>query len=349
LSTKNQVQRRKQQTKQYAVNDSEWNQDHCAHHRFKFLHRRHPAVLATIPDRRFTLLSSEVDYRQGVPNRSSTGFLRMVTSKYEFLRRGNVILDREGQSQAEVDAAWPCDQFHHFPTQCAKLRHGALPTKRCLDVIRREWLVSSNTRISATSMSLECSLIYGRAVQMRVSCLQQSRNNYGWRHSEDGCGRSLIGGPAHDSGAWKTTMGPRLARALSTCRSGSSEGLSSRRFAPTDDCTSRTDRIGRWCLLAQTPAICRATAPNGKVYAFEPTDYAFPKLQANIAANPDLADRIHCCQIMHTNNTDGNRIPPLYSSWPLGLGCTGSFGHFESMIDTPKLGPANYEDADSYF
>jgi FkbM family methyltransferase len=61
----------------------------------------------------------------------------------------------------------------------------------------------------------------------------------------------------------------------------------------------------------------RAVGPAGKVYAFEPTDYAFAKLQANIAANPDLARRIECHQVMLVDKAEDKDIPPLYSSWPL--------------------------------
>lgn len=67
---------------------------------------------------------------------------------------------------------------------------------------------------------------------------------------------------------------------------------------------------------AHTLHFARAAGPDGKVYAFEPTDYAFAKLNANVAANPDLVSRVTACQIMLTER-DGEAIPPLYSSWPL--------------------------------
>jgi FkbM family methyltransferase len=67
---------------------------------------------------------------------------------------------------------------------------------------------------------------------------------------------------------------------------------------------------------AHTLHFARTVGPTGKVYAFEPTDYAFAKLNANVAANPELVPRIVCCQTMLTE-ANGQDIPPLYSSWPL--------------------------------
>jgi FkbM family methyltransferase len=67
---------------------------------------------------------------------------------------------------------------------------------------------------------------------------------------------------------------------------------------------------------AHTLHFARTVGPTGKVYAFEPTDYAFAKLNANVAANPDLVARIACCQTMLTE-ANGQEIPQLYSSWPL--------------------------------
>jgi FkbM family methyltransferase len=67
---------------------------------------------------------------------------------------------------------------------------------------------------------------------------------------------------------------------------------------------------------AHTLHLACAIGEAGKVYAFEPTDYAFAKLSANVAANPEIAPRIVCSQIMLTE-IDGGEISPLYSSWPL--------------------------------
>jgi FkbM family methyltransferase len=67
---------------------------------------------------------------------------------------------------------------------------------------------------------------------------------------------------------------------------------------------------------AHTLHLARAVGPDGKVWAIEPTEYAIGKLATNIALNPDMADRIACCQVMLVDK-DGIDVPYLHSSWPL--------------------------------
>jgi len=68
---------------------------------------------------------------------------------------------------------------------------------------------------------------------------------------------------------------------------------------------------------AHTVPIAELVGENGRVIAFEPTDYAFSKLCKNVAANPKLAGRVKCLQTMLIDSIDGTTPPPLYSSWPL--------------------------------
>lgn len=69
---------------------------------------------------------------------------------------------------------------------------------------------------------------------------------------------------------------------------------------------------------AHTLLLAQAVGANGKVYAFEPTDYAYAKLSKNCSLNPDLATRIHCMQYMLVDQgAAGEGTPNLYSSWPL--------------------------------
>lgn len=69
---------------------------------------------------------------------------------------------------------------------------------------------------------------------------------------------------------------------------------------------------------AHTLLLAQAVGANGKVYAFEPTDYAFAKLSKNRLLNPGLANRIHCIQCMLVDQeVAGMPTPGLYSSWPL--------------------------------
>ena len=69
---------------------------------------------------------------------------------------------------------------------------------------------------------------------------------------------------------------------------------------------------------AHTLLFAQAVGANGKVYAFEPTDYAYAKLSKNRSLNSGLAERIHCLQYMLVDSEIvGKSTPGLYSSWPL--------------------------------
>ncbi|MBX3750671.1 MAG: FkbM family methyltransferase [Opitutaceae bacterium] len=69
---------------------------------------------------------------------------------------------------------------------------------------------------------------------------------------------------------------------------------------------------------AHTLHLAQAVGPAGRVYAIEPTDYAFGKLVRNAALNPGLASRIQGLQYLLVA-ADAADAPtaPLYSSWPL--------------------------------
>jgi FkbM family methyltransferase len=67
-----------------------------------------------------------------------------------------------------------------------------------------------------------------------------------------------------------------------------------------------------------------AQVPHGRVFAFEPTQYAFRKLQRNIALNPLLATRITVIQSFVTD-TPGAHPTSVYSSWKVaGPSSTGT-------------------------
>ncbi|HYA66397.1 MAG TPA: FkbM family methyltransferase, partial [Burkholderiaceae bacterium] len=69
---------------------------------------------------------------------------------------------------------------------------------------------------------------------------------------------------------------------------------------------------------AHTLPMAKAVGPQGMVYAFEPTDFAFAKLMVNRSLNPGLLPRIQCLQYMLVDSEDaGAATPDLYSSWPL--------------------------------
>jgi len=70
---------------------------------------------------------------------------------------------------------------------------------------------------------------------------------------------------------------------------------------------------------AHTLQFADLVGDSGRVIAFEPTDYAFSKLQTNIGLNPRLSARIIANQIMLAENESESKdsLPELYSSWPL--------------------------------
>jgi FkbM family methyltransferase len=68
---------------------------------------------------------------------------------------------------------------------------------------------------------------------------------------------------------------------------------------------------------AHTLGLARLVGASGKVYAFEPTVYAFGKLRQNLALNPELQSRVIAEQVMLTDRTDLPVEAEIYSSWPL--------------------------------
>jgi FkbM family methyltransferase len=70
---------------------------------------------------------------------------------------------------------------------------------------------------------------------------------------------------------------------------------------------------------AHTLPMAISVGPNGKVYAFEPTQFALRKLEKNIELNADLKGRVVLEQMMLGDSA--TRLPnQLYSSWPLSHG-----------------------------
>jgi len=65
---------------------------------------------------------------------------------------------------------------------------------------------------------------------------------------------------------------------------------------------------------AHTLPLSQLVGKSGKVVAFEPTDYAFQKLQANLALNPVLALRTDARQVMLMDSESDHIPPAVYSS-----------------------------------
>jgi len=69
---------------------------------------------------------------------------------------------------------------------------------------------------------------------------------------------------------------------------------------------------------AHTLGLARSVGPQGRVFALEPTDFAFEKLQRNLALNPDLAGRTVASQILLAASAGADHSQPqIYASWPL--------------------------------
>jgi FkbM family methyltransferase len=66
---------------------------------------------------------------------------------------------------------------------------------------------------------------------------------------------------------------------------------------------------------AHTLNLGRLVGPTGKVYAFEPTTYAFSKLKRNLALNPEISARVVAEQARLTYESKSDRSVEIYSSW----------------------------------
>jgi len=60
-----------------------------------------------------------------------------------------------------------------------------------------------------------------------------------------------------------------------------------------------------------------ARLPSGHVYSFEPTAYAFAKLQRNLALNPELARRVTALNLFAADRSAPTSDLVAYSSWPV--------------------------------
>jgi FkbM family methyltransferase len=68
---------------------------------------------------------------------------------------------------------------------------------------------------------------------------------------------------------------------------------------------------------AHTLGLAQSVGPSGRVFAFEPTDFAFEKLKRNLSLNPDLEARVQARQILLAATSDAQVQARIYASWPL--------------------------------
>lgn len=68
---------------------------------------------------------------------------------------------------------------------------------------------------------------------------------------------------------------------------------------------------------AHTLPLARLVGRAGRVYAFEPTAFAYRKLLDNLALNPELAPQVLAQQVMLVADESAPLQAAVYSSWPL--------------------------------
>jgi FkbM family methyltransferase len=68
---------------------------------------------------------------------------------------------------------------------------------------------------------------------------------------------------------------------------------------------------------AHTLGIARSVGPNGKIFAIEPSDFAFTKLLRNLSLNPELESRVHASQLFFSDGATKSPPPEIHASWPL--------------------------------
>jgi FkbM family methyltransferase len=90
---------------------------------------------------------------------------------------------------------------------------------------------------------------------------------------------------------------------------------------------------------AHTLPFAQAVGPDGIVVAVEPTDYAFSRLQANAALNPDLLPRLALLQAALTGQSNGpgpKEHARFYARWPLKGGGTDRHRKHLGELETAK-------------
>jgi FkbM family methyltransferase len=85
---------------------------------------------------------------------------------------------------------------------------------------------------------------------------------------------------------------------------------------------------------AHTLGIAQSVGPQGRVFAFEPSDFAFEKLCRNLALNPDLAARTFPQQTLLAACLSDRNEPQIYASWPLQYSGTVHPKHRGQLVST---------------
>jgi FkbM family methyltransferase len=95
---------------------------------------------------------------------------------------------------------------------------------------------------------------------------------------------------------------------------------------------------------AHTLRLARLVGPHGRVLAFEPTDFAFQKLQRNLGLNPTLASRVDAFHCFLTEGNDVSVPGAIYSSWPLAGGTELHAKHLGHAMPTEAASARSLDD-----
>ncbi len=93
---------------------------------------------------------------------------------------------------------------------------------------------------------------------------------------------------------------------------------------------------------AHTIHFSKLTGEKGKVYAFEPTDYAFNKLSKNVSLNKDFTSNTTITQALLINEVNDQTPQVIPSRWPLNANKSDNahpvhLGVFESLNNAQKI------------
>lgn len=94
-----------------------------------------------------------------------------------------------------------------------------------------------------------------------------------------------------------------------------------------------------------TLPFAQCVAPNGRVFAFEPTEFAYRKLVDNVSLNPELTGIIVANHMLLAAPGDRDVPDEIYSSWPLNP--SGEV-HQKHLGQLQPLGAVEVETVDSY-
>jgi FkbM family methyltransferase len=96
---------------------------------------------------------------------------------------------------------------------------------------------------------------------------------------------------------------------------------------------------------AHTLGIAKSVGSNGKVFAIEPSDFAFTKLLRNLSLNPELEFRVHASQLFFSDGAIKSPPREIHASWPLHSDASVHPKHRGRLVST---GNAKIETLDCF-